>query len=354
VPVSPVAALTALVLAVGIAGVVGCSGGAADRAPASRFVSPGGSDAGDCTSASPCRTFDRGYQVAAPGDTVEIAAGTYPSQTLSAKAGAAPPNVVLRPAPGARVVVGDPGAETACIGFEGAQHVTLEGFETAYTNVGGMTHQCGVTVGRGGAHHIRLVDLDAGMIWFGADDVTVLGGDFGPSVDENMKIEHGTGHEPRRILIDGATIHDARSHERHMECVALWGGRGVTIRNTRIFNCETFHLWVVASENAIRDVLIEKNTFEQPDASVPTASTVKLGDHGGVLENVELRGNRILHDEVYVLQGFGEGGTGAIRILGNRVVEPIELGHGATCADDGILRPRRGVTYECRGNILVD
>ena len=324
------------------------------RAPADLFVSPTGSNAGLCTEDAPCRSFNRAYQVAAPGDIVDVAAGSYPSQILYRKANAQPPHVVIRPEEEARVVVGDEGATVGCMGFEGATYVTVEGMETAYTTVGGRRHQCGISVGRGRAHDVTLVDIDAGMIWFGADDVTVRGGDFGPSVDENMKIEYGTSHPPRNILIDGAVIHDARSHDQHQECLALWGGRRITIRNSLFSNCETFHIWLEAGGGVISDVLIEGNTFTQPDPSVGIASTIKLGDHGGELRDVVLRNNRILVDDLYVYQGYGEpDSTGSITIEDNEVASPISLESGDDCMVDATYTPKPGLVYTCRGNRLV-
>jgi hypothetical protein len=330
-----------------------CSSTGSPSAPPTVFVAPTGSDGSPCTKTAPCKSLDRAYHVAAPGETVEVAGGSYPSQTINAKAGAAPPHVLLRETPGARVVLGDEGATVGCLEFEGAQYVTVKGFETSYTTVGGQRHQCGVTIGRSDAHHVTLEDIDAGMIWFGADDVTVLGGDFGPGIDENTKIEFGTGHAPRNILIDGAVVHDQRRHQDHPECVALWGGSGITIRNSLFYNCEVFHLWIVANNETISDVLIEGNTFTQPDARLGIASTIKVGDHGGVLENVVLRGNRVLVDELYVLQGYGDGGVGDVHVLDNHVKEAIALGSGQSCMVDATYNPRPGVIYECRGNRLA-
>jgi hypothetical protein len=323
-------------------------------APRTLYVATDGSNAGPCTRPRPCRTFSRGYRLARPGDTVEVAAGEYPSQTIHGKGGARRPSVVIRKAPGARVVVGDEGATVECIEFEGAQYVTIRGFRTPYTRVGGLRHQCGVTIGRSNAHHVTLRNIDAGMIWFGADHVRVYGGDFGPGIDENTKIQYATDHPPHDILIDGAVIHHGLSHVQHPECVALWGGKRITIRNTLFYNCETFHLWIVANESTISDVLIEGNTFRQPNGSIHISNTIKVGDHGGVLDNIVLRRNRVIADELYVLQGYGDGGTGDIAIKGNRVREPIELGSGQNCMRDRTYRPRPGVVYRCKRNVRIN
>ena len=192
------------------------------------------------------------------------------------------------------------------------------------------------------------------MIWFGADNVRVYGGDFGPGIDENTKIEFATGHPPHDILIDGAVIHHGLSHEQHPECVALWGGKRITIRNTLFKNCQAFHLWIVASEgDTISNVLIEGNRFTQPDDRIPVSSTIKVGDKGGDLEGIVLRRNRVVADEMYVPQGFGDGGVGDITIARNRVDERITLGSRQNCMRDRTYRPRPGVVYRCRGNVLV-
>jgi hypothetical protein len=323
--------------------------------PASVFVTPKGSDANPCTRKRPCRSFDRAYHVASPGDTVNVAGGYYPSQTLSRKAHAAPPHVYIRETPGARVIVGNPGAENNCLGFDGAQYVTVRGVATRYTTVGGQRHQCGVSIGRGNAHHVTLIGVNAGMIWFGADNVRVFGGDFGPGIDENTKIEFATGHAPRNILIQGARIHDARMHREHQECIALWGGTGITIRNSHIYNCAVFHLWIVAGRGeTIRNIRIENNLFTQPGPRRPhISSTIKVGDHGGRLAKIVLRGNRVLVDEMYIVQGYDEGGIGDIHLLGNRVAEPITLGSRQNCMRMRTYRPKPGVVFQCGLNRLV-
>jgi nitrous oxidase accessory protein NosD len=53
--------------------------GAAPAAASSTtlYVSPGGSDAGSCTSANPCKTIGHAVSVAAPGDRIVVRRGTY-------------------------------------------------------------------------------------------------------------------------------------------------------------------------------------------------------------------------------------------------------------------------------------
>src|SRR4051794_29053183 len=74
---------------------------------ANEYVSTSGSDANACTAAAPCKSFDRAYHVAKPGDTIQVAGGTYPAQTITVDTTkvSATADVVLLPAPGASVTV---------------------------------------------------------------------------------------------------------------------------------------------------------------------------------------------------------------------------------------------------------
>ena len=47
--------------------------------PASRFVSPSGSDTASCGASDPCRSFNRAYEAALPGQVVDVAGGVYPA-----------------------------------------------------------------------------------------------------------------------------------------------------------------------------------------------------------------------------------------------------------------------------------
>jgi osmoprotectant transport system substrate-binding protein len=84
------------------------------------FVSPNGNDGAsrcrrfarpvtnpDRTGATLCRTLDRAYRLAAPGETVGVEPGEYGPQTLSVKRGARRPAVVVKAANGGPVVIQD-------------------------------------------------------------------------------------------------------------------------------------------------------------------------------------------------------------------------------------------------------
>src|SRR3954453_299117 len=97
---------------------------------AALFLSPTGTDAASCTASAPCASLQRAFALAQPGQVVELAAGTYPGQSLQpvAKPGAA--HVVFRPAAGATV------SFAGRLSLDGVAHVTLQGFRLARPGVG--------------------------------------------------------------------------------------------------------------------------------------------------------------------------------------------------------------------------
>ena len=53
---------------------------------AALFVSPSGSDTGSCSQAAPCASLNGAYQLAKAGQTISVAAGTYPNQVIQSRA----------------------------------------------------------------------------------------------------------------------------------------------------------------------------------------------------------------------------------------------------------------------------
>jgi PKD domain len=249
----------------------------------------------------PGQSWSAACSAAAPGDTILLAAGTHPSQSISCEKSS--PGVTFRPAPGAEgaVVVGRAGAIENCLTFSGSW-VTVVGVKTTFA---GSQRQCGVAVGRGDAHHITLRDVDAGHIWIAANDVKILGGDYGPTLDKVSKISERTcaatnfSCMPSRIVIDGAYIHDHRRGSQHMECIAWYGGIDVTLRNSRLHNCSVFHVFVSGPSAAhFRNTVIENNTFSCAEQAVSNA--VKFSNHGARFIGSVVRGNRFMCQETYV------------------------------------------------------
>jgi chitodextrinase len=238
---------------------------------ASLFVAPGGSDGGSCTQAAPCASFQRAYEVAAPGAVVEVAGGTYPSQTFRAVSGKSAPNVVFRPASGARVILGGLGFGANGDPALGPDFITVRGMEMTYKGSSpGAGNQQGVHAGPGSTY-ITLEDIDAGSVssWF-ADHLTIRGGDYGPcdaiasgnaNVCGNNKQDISTN-----VLIEGAYFHDLEydpsAPDAHWECMYINAGRNVTIRGNRFERCAIFDLFVTLSGPDARAMGHENLTIE--------------------------------------------------------------------------------------------
>lgn len=203
-------------------------------AGATRFVSPAGSDAGSCRRRTPCRSLDRAYRVAAPGERVSIAAGTYPSQRIGyhpAKQSARSP-VVLEPAPRAVVTIDGDLTVTGSNVVVRARRGSALRLDTLWSR----------TTGRNDTRGQRFENLDGAtfQIW-GTSDVTIAGGDWGPGSEpddpENRIAPDGgvRNSRPRRIVLDGVRIHDQSSSDLtrdHNGGLLLVAGSGIVIRDS--------------------------------------------------------------------------------------------------------------------------
>jgi hypothetical protein len=284
---------------------------AAPAAADTLHVAPHGDDDADClTKATACATFDRAYQAAELGDTVEVAGGRYPSQPIFEVDGRTGekdrPDVTFRPAPGETVTLGCWDDGSNCVAVE-AHHVTVEGMRMADLKpLGGFERQGGVCICRG-SYDVTYRDLDAGYLYIAGDHATVLGGDFGPITEFVSKIEYGDDGPSHDILIDGARFHDHRAFESHSECIAAYSGIDVTIRNSTFDNCEPFGIFLAPGANEVATgYTIENNVFTNT-GGVPMSAHIKArSEEGSDCSGLTVRFNTFLDDNV-ISECRGEG-----------------------------------------------
>ncbi len=279
-----VAIATALLVA---ALLSGSALGRSSASPASPrvFVSPTGSDTNPCTRARPCKTFQRGYLVARPGDTVEVAGGTYPAQTLAAdprKSSAK--RVVFAPAPGASVTVAQLDVGQQLSGVPAPSHVEIRAMRIGKTTVWANSED------------IVLRSLTGN--WFdilGGDHVSVLGGSFGP-----CQAPAQGACTPRLIgtnqLVDGVAIHgmvstDLRNY--HVDGMFIRGCQGCAVKRTRFFaNMITnIRMQNCCGAPPNRDITLENNWFAAPlegDGKSPRSDGVDIDNP---IPNLLIRNN---------------------------------------------------------------
>jgi hypothetical protein len=270
---------------------------------ATRFVSPAGSDGGDCTAGTPCRTLDRAYHAASPGEVVDVAAGRYPVQTIGSDGSkTSADDVVFRPAAGAAVSIDG-------ITFDGARHLSLEGFHL--TDWWGTTSR--------GASDLTMRDIvaTAGFDISYASGVSVIGGSYGPwhatlGTASYNHVGFGSSH----ILIDGVTFHDwtRSSADVHTECLHVSSVDGLTVRRSRFVDCAVFDIFLTYWSGPVtRNITIENNFFDEPrDLDGGCCAYYSVQSHvDGSYSNVLIRNNSDLMGYLIV------GNLANVRIVGN-------------------------------------
>jgi hypothetical protein len=225
-------------------------------------VSPSGSDTSCARAGAPCRTWDRAYQLAQAGDTIEVAGGTYPEVVLRGTKA-----VTFRVAPKQTVTLTD--------GLEGdsLQNVTFFGpVNTGGYDAGIYTKGCSANLefhqffGKKFAitessRDIKLYGGDWGGYQTGGSDSSVAGytGDGSPSCGDGIV---------RNILIDGVRFHDvlyepsSQWNGAHPDCFETYGKvNGVTIRNSVFERCGNTYIGFYTDFGDFSNVLIENNLF---------------------------------------------------------------------------------------------
>jgi hypothetical protein len=199
-------------------------------AAATLFVSPAGSDSGRCTSAQPCASLDRAYQVAEPGQVVQIAAGTYDDQLIRPDSKSGNGVVTFVPAPGAQVTLGEVRTAASNLEFD---DLTMDDY---YLSPGSSN-----VIFRNDRMHFFFIRS--------ASNVRMVGGSVGgegEAIPATIGTLHPDDPTPTNVLIDGVSFHDMTRAEKpsgHMECLFVQGVNGLVIRNSRFTHCDIFDVF---------------------------------------------------------------------------------------------------------------
>jgi hypothetical protein len=261
-----------LVLAAACAVGAGFCAESAHAASASLFVAPSGSDSGSCRHSRPCRTLGYAYRQAGPGEIVQVAGGSYGGQTIPVDASkSSKRDVVIRPAPGAKV-------RLAWLEVHGS-HVTVQRIRlTSSPYLRTWRDASDVTIRR--LHASRFAIM-------GSHNVRLIGGSYGPAQNAYSSIS-SEGASDTKVATDirllGVKIHDYRQTDgsSHVDCLHIFGARGVAIRRSLFYNCEVFAILFTKIPNSPvptpTNVTIENNFI---DCCGSGYFSIYLGDQHG-------------------------------------------------------------------------
>ena len=263
---------------------VGLSSGSAHAASASVFVAPSGSDSGSCSHSRPCRSFGYAYRKAKPGEVVQVRGGSYGGQTIPVDGSkSSKRDVVIRPAPGRKV-------RLAWLEVHGS-HLTVQRMRlTSSPYLRTWREASDVTIRRlhasrfaiMGSHNVRL---DRRQLRACPQRV------LEHLVGRGERHQGRNGHSPPRG--EDPRLPPDRRVSSHVDCLHIFGARGVVIRRSLFYNCEVFAILFTKIPGSPvptpTNVTIENNFI---DCCGSGYFSIYLGDqHGERWSNFLVRNN---------------------------------------------------------------
>jgi hypothetical protein len=276
------------------------------------YVAKTGSDSNSCSQVSPCASFNRAFSVAAGGDTVQVAAGSYSSQEISGSAKSS--TVTFKP-----VTVGT---------------VTLSGLtvQTSFVEVDDMTSTggCDNEPANGGnpsaATHNTFKNISCQSWFIVGQDILVSGGNVGPydscsgnGPEDGVDIWQNSGIGSSRVTFDGVTIHDITDHGNecagtsrsgsHVDCMQILAGHSITVRRSQFYNCPTSDIIARPYQDTLNDITIENNFMQEV---VSPGAALNLGNSTDAIGGTNVVRYNVIQSASVI---FGQGGT--VDIYGN-------------------------------------
>jgi hypothetical protein len=306
-------------------------------------VAPNGSDGASCSELHPCRTFDRAYRAARPGQVVELATGRYRAQKIRPDdSKVSRRDVVFRPARAAHVLVEDLQVYGSHLEF---RNLTLANTWATYVQTNDVTFR-----------NLRA----SYFVISSSRNIKVLGGSYGPAVDTKSQVQPAPQDvQPLNITIDGVLFHDYTRIDpgSHMECLQFGAGSGIIIRNSRFTNCNDFDLmmgiWGSVPEPS--NITIENNLFEA-STEATSCCTAYYSMMTAGWANTTIRNNTFAMPWTFATSGGSYRNVKVIRNIGpfqswrcdKRVQYSHNLWHGARCGRTDKKVDARRVTAAIR------
>lgn len=323
---------------------------------ATYHVAPGGSDASPGTLEAPFATVQHAADLALPGDTVLLRAGTYRQVVTLTRSGTAGAEIVLAAFPGERPVLDGSGL-LATEWLAGIVHV----YQAAYVKVRGLTathagpgiQAAGILVEE--SRHVtvegNLTDdtVSSGIGVWSSEDVTVEDNEVIRACTTGIQEQISVGGT-RGFRVVANRIHDAGGTDSGGEGICLKDGSsdGVARGNVVWNQPKKLGIYVDAWDKHTRDIEVDGNVVHDCIDGIGLASEM-----GGLLERVRVT-NNLCYGNAYrglVVADYGGVETHPMNDL--QVVNNTFAGNGTSGWGGGIaVDSREARNVVVRNNVV--
>jgi parallel beta-helix repeat protein len=274
--------------------------------------SPNCSNSGTGAQGAPFCTISAAVAKVAPGQTVQVAGGTYSEKVTIAKSGTSSAPIVVTAAPGASVTV--TGAANGFV-ISGRSWVTVKGFTVVNTSDYGITvsSSSSITISNDDVSHagVQASGLTrAGIRLNNSTDSLITGNKSHDNSYAGIMVTGGSGNEVR----GNETFGNARGFERAAPGIRIYASTGNVVDDNITHDNEDSG---IESYSGANDTLIYNNV------------SYNNGDHG--IDDLHTTGQRIIGNTVY------KNVTAGINLEGNSTGGTIE---NNISVDNGIKSPR--------------
>lgn len=330
---------------------------AASGAPGATYhVAPGGSDASPGTLEAPFATVQHAANLALPGDTILLRAGTYRQVVTLTRSGTSGAGIVLAAFPGERPVLDGTGL-LATEWLAGIVHV----YKAAYVTVRGLTvtragpgvQAAGVLVEE--SRHVTVEGnvtddtVSSGIGVWNSEDVTIEDNEVVRACTTGIQEQVSVGGT-RGFRVAGNRIHDAGGTENGGEGICLKDGSsdGVVRGNTVWNQPKKPGIYVDAWDKHTRDIEVDGNVVHGCSDGIGLASEM-----GGLLERVRVTNNLCWGNAWLGLLVAAHGGVENHPMNDLQVVNNTFAGNGTSGWGGGIaVDSREARSVVVRNNVV--
>ena len=284
---------------------------AATNAVRTLYVSRSGSDTAACTRPAPCKTLNRAYNVARPGEIVQVAGGRYPGDTIRDQSrGRTGPNVVIQPAPGATV------SFMSRLSLDNARFVTLRNLRIeSFSDYWPLDMRC--------VQNVTLENVGGGRRFTVSkgENVLIKGGwwgNYATSGEQDIMLGGGGSNcspaQPegpsRNVTLDAVTIRDVfwgvkwDTDLSHPDCLQINDVEDLTVRRSRFVRCGQVFIGYYGDGN-LRGALIENNVFAKIGADAFFTSQFNDTGKPGRCGDIVFRNNTYDDSGGNTIKGYG-------------------------------------------------